>query len=96
MSSKVFRSLHAQAAALLCLCVFLISVNAQSTNQSSYSQPIRTFHSPEEFKRLTKGQVKIHRQNSLPSQKLFGADKGIIQRYGQRTFRPFPAKSQLP
>ena len=97
MLSKIFRSRYAQAAAFLCLCFFLICNLSNTTHaQAQYSQPIRTFHSPEEFKQLTKGQVKIRRQNSLPSQKLFGADNGIIQRYGQRTFRPFPTKSLLP
>lgn len=64
MPQTVFRSLQAQVAALLCLCFFLISspsLNAQSTEQSKYSQRTRTFHSPEEFRQLTKGQVKIQR-----------------------------------
>ncbi len=97
MSSKIFRSLQAQAAALLCLCLFLIcNLSGTVHAQAQYSQPIRTFHSQEEFKQLTKGQVKIHKRNYLTSQKLFGADNGIIQRYGQRTFRPFPTGSLLP
>ncbi len=97
MSPKFFRSLQAQAAALLCLCFFLIcDLSNIAHAQARYSQPIRTFHSPEEFKQLTKGQVKIHKRNYLTSQKLFGADNGIIQRYGQGTFRPFPTKSLLP
>lgn len=96
MSLIFRRPFHAQAAALLCLCVFLLSANAQSTNQSLYSQPTRTVHTVEEFKQLTNGKVNIHRRNYLTSQKLFGADKGIIQRFNSRSFRPFPANGQLP
>ncbi len=97
MSPKFFRSRYAQAAALLCLCFFLIcNFSSTAQAQAQYSQPIRTFHSAEEFKQLTKGQVKIQRRNYLASQKLVGADNGIIQRYGQRTFRPFPTSSLLP
>ncbi|MDX2043310.1 MAG: hypothetical protein SF097_18990 [Acidobacteriota bacterium] len=52
-------SFSAQAAALLCLCFFLVSTSAQSDKDSLYSQKIRTFHSAEDFKQLTGGKVKL-------------------------------------
>ncbi len=66
MLRKVFSSFQtqAQAAALLCLCLFTLcnpSLNAQSTEPTKYSQRTRTFHSPEEFRQMTNGRVKIQR-----------------------------------
>lgn len=65
MQFKSFRSHHAQAAALLCLCVFLFTGNLSAQQQSkpeTYLQPVRTFHSAAEFQKLTKGKVKIIRR----------------------------------
>ncbi len=65
MQSKSFRSHHTQAAALLCLCVFLFTGNLSAQQQSkpeTYLQPVRTFHSAAEFQKLTKGKVKIIRR----------------------------------
>lgn len=67
-------------AALLCLCFFLIPANGQSTEPVRYSQRTRTFHSAEEFKRITKGEIQLYRQSTLKSKdgnSLVGA-KGII------------------
>jgi len=91
-------SFSAQAAALLCLCVFMISVStyALSVDQTKYSQPIRTFHSIEEFNRLTKGQVKIQRGKTTTLTKLQGTDNGILQKLPNGSMRPYPAGVQLP
>ena len=96
MSPKLFRALQTQTAALLCLCFFLISTNAQSTEQPTYTQPFRTFHSAEEFKRMTKGQVKIKRDRNIPMLQLFGTDDGILQKSGKRSFSPYFSGVQLP
>jgi hypothetical protein len=77
----------AQAVFLLCLCVFLncsfsLQTIAQTSEQATYTQKSRTFHTAEEFKRLTKGRVQIHRQAVLKitdGASLIG-DKGIILR----------------
>ncbi len=57
---------YAQAGALLRLCVLLLigsslQANAQAQHYS-YGEKIRTFHSKEEFARLTKGSVKLYRE----------------------------------
>lgn len=98
MSRKVFGLFPAQAAALLCLCVFLNSTasNAQSTDPTKYNQPTRTFHSAEEFHRLTKGQVKIQRDKTTALTRLQGTDSGILQKLPDGSMRPFPAGVQLP
>lgn len=65
MLRKVFNSLQAQTVALLGLCLFLICgpslLKAQSTEQAKYSQRTRSFHSPDEFRQMTNGRVKIQR-----------------------------------
>lgn len=66
MSSKIFRSLQAQAAALLCLCFFLIPASAQSTEPSQYLQKVRTFHSEEEFKQMAGGKVRLRKAQNKP------------------------------
>jgi hypothetical protein len=91
-------SFSAQATAMLCLCVFMISFStyAQSVDQTKYSQPTRTFHSTEEFNRLTKGQVKIQRSKTTTLTKLQGTDNGILQKLPNGSMRPYPAGVQLP
>lgn len=97
MSPKLFRSLQAQAAALLCLCFLVNSPsNAQSAEQAKYGQPTRTFHSIEEFNRLTKGQVKVQRSKTTALTKLQGTDNGILQKLPNGSVRPYPAGVQLP
>ncbi len=94
---KFLSSFSAQAAALLCLCVFVcLSSNAQSQDLTTYSQPTRTFHSIEEFNRLTKGQVKIQRAKTTTLTSLQGTDTGILQKLPNGSMRPFPAGVQLP
>lgn len=61
--SRSFR-VSAQAAFLLCLCVFpsLSTGQAQSRSKpETYLQPVSTFHTPAEFQKLTQGKVKIIR-----------------------------------
>ncbi|MEK7831145.1 MAG: hypothetical protein AAB401_08675, partial [Acidobacteriota bacterium] len=96
MPQTVFRSFQAQAAALLCLCFLLISTNAQSAEQSKYSQRTRTFHSPEEFRQITKGKVKIERGRTIAYRQLYGSDDGIVQKLDNRTTSPYPANALLP
>jgi hypothetical protein len=97
MPRTIFRPLQAQAAALLCLCFFLISISAQSNEQTKYSQRTRTFHTPEEFRQMTKGQVKIERGRTTELSRLSGSDAGLVQKYGNGSIQPFPPLGvQLP
>jgi hypothetical protein len=63
----------------LCLCVFaVLSVKAQSqTSDESYLQKTVTFHSAEEFARLAKGKVTIHRQTNCANCKLRIAEASL-------------------
>src|SRR5262245_13522410 len=50
----------------LCLCVFLTSAafaQSQEAKSISYLQKVRTFHTAEEFARMTKGAVKLNRKS---------------------------------
>ncbi|MFN7999919.1 MAG: hypothetical protein U0X75_02760 [Acidobacteriota bacterium] len=98
MSRTVFSSFSAPTMALLCLCVFAspTASNAQTTTQTKYSQPTRTFHSAEEFNRLTKGQVKIQRGKTTTLTQLQGTDDGILKKLPDGSLRPFPVGVQLP
>ncbi len=61
----------ARAACLLCLCVFLSPPSGQAQQRAkpeTYLQPVSTFHTSEEFQKLTKGKVKITR--NVPKQEL--------------------------
>lgn len=69
MSPKSFRSPCAQAVALLCLCFFWLCTcslltNAQTPEGSPYKQKLRTFHTAEEFARLTKGKVRLQQSRT--------------------------------
>ncbi|MEP7339678.1 MAG: hypothetical protein ABI977_18210, partial [Acidobacteriota bacterium] len=65
---------YAQAALLLCLCISLCLTGfarsqAQQTSKSEkYLQLVRTFHTPAEFQKLTRGKVKITR--NVPKEEL--------------------------
>jgi hypothetical protein len=48
-------------AVLICSCGVL-AVSAQGTDPRTYGQKVRTFHSPEEFARVTAGTVRIDRR----------------------------------
>jgi hypothetical protein len=51
----------------LCLCIFLTSsayAQKQEAKSISYHQKVRTFHTAEEFARLTKGAVKLYRKSN--------------------------------
>ncbi|HMV47826.1 MAG TPA: hypothetical protein PLD20_31220 [Blastocatellia bacterium] len=88
----------AQATCLLCLCIFLCSksARAQSPEQSKYSQPTRTFHSPEEFKQITKGKVRIERGRTILFHRLYGSEDGIVRKFGNGIASPYPVNVQLP
>src|SRR3954469_1661525 len=95
--------LSAQAALLLCLCLFLFcsssfSTNAQVPAAEKFSQQIRTFHSAEEFKRLTKDKVKIYRQPTLKyvGGELIGSSSGIVLKRRDGSISPYPSGIQLP
>ncbi len=66
--------IKAQAALLLCLCFFLSpgslpNCQAQQLSKAeTYLQPVRTFHTPAEFQKLTHGKVKITR--NIPKDEL--------------------------
>lgn len=94
---KFLSSFSAQAAALLCLCFLVNSPSiAQSVEQTRYSQPTRTFHTVEEFNRLTKGQVKVQRTKTTTLTRLQATDNGILQKLPDGSMSPFPAGVQLP
>jgi hypothetical protein len=93
---------YAQAGLLLCLCFFLLgkltlSIVAQSS-QNTYGQKIRSFHSADEFRRLTQGKVKIRRSPTLPyvGGELIGSSSGIVRRRTDGSLSPYPGDVQLP
>src|SRR5215218_2961091 len=94
----------AQAAPLLCLCVFLIgstslSIRAQATEQSVYSQKVRTFHTPEEFAQLTKGEVIIQRTPKLKTawgDTMIASKDGIVFQKEDGSYIPLTRKFPLP
>jgi hypothetical protein len=77
-----------------CLCIFL-TTSAFAQGQT-YSQPTRTFHTADEFKQMTKGQVKIHRERVLPLHSLSGTDDGLVQKSNDGSLRPYPPGALLP
>lgn len=94
----------AQAALLLCLCIFLIGssslqADAQFSEQAKYWQKSRTFHSVAEFNRLTKGKVTIHRASQIKTTvdgTLIGSKEGVVQRTPQGKLQPYPNEVRLP
>jgi hypothetical protein len=85
----------------LCLCVFAtLSIQAQQKQKpDTYWQSTATFQTPEEFRRLTKGSVRIHRTRYLKTfadGTLAGSTEGIIQRTPQGRLQPFPTDAHLP
>lgn len=97
-----FRS-SAQSALWFCLCVFLLcsslfSTNAQEPAAEKFSQRIRTFHSAEDFKKLTQNKVKIYRQATLKyvGGELIGSSSGIVLKRRDGSITPYPVGIQLP
>src|SRR2546428_8397688 len=86
----------------LCLCIFLtIPIFAQDRRADSkniYSQMTRTFHSVDDFTRLTKGKVKIQRNPTLRylGGELIGSPSGIVRRDRDGSLSPYPSVIQLP
>src|ERR1700741_4097300 len=80
----------------LCLCIFpAISVfaqNQQADFRNTYLQMTRTFHSADDFNRLTKGKVEIHRSPKWPhlDGELIGSSNGIVQRHSDGSLSPYP------
>lgn len=80
----------------LCLSV---CVAAQAQSPNTYSQKTRTFHTAEEFARLTQGKVKIIRSREAQaiSRTYIGTDYGIIRRDTQNgTSQTTPFLTPLP
>ncbi|MCI0663315.1 MAG: hypothetical protein L0220_19805, partial [Acidobacteria bacterium] len=94
---------YAQAGLFLCLCFFSPNnpspeIYAQAST-NSYAQKIRTFHSAEEFARLTHGKVKIDRSAEYEPSfggLLIGTDGGVILKARNGKMAPFPGKHLLP
>ncbi|HEX4946122.1 MAG TPA: hypothetical protein VFZ34_05645 [Blastocatellia bacterium] len=80
------------------LCLWLgLCVATQA--QNTYSQKTRTFHTAEEFARLTQGKVQINRlrQIDVMGATLIGTRYGIVRRDHQDgTLLPYPILTQLP
>jgi hypothetical protein len=85
----------------LCLCVFLADfafAQSQEAKPTTYHQKVCTFHTAEEFARLTKGKVHLYKQ---PTLKLDGGDtavgvKGILYREGKNLETGLSAAASLP
>ena len=83
---------------LICLWLSVcVAVQAQNT----YLQKTRTFHTAEEFARMTKGEVKIHRSPQTEFAgwpiDLIGTNLGAyIQNKDKSGIYPFPSNSLLP
>ncbi|MBO0725581.1 MAG: hypothetical protein J2P52_08280 [Blastocatellia bacterium] len=86
----------------LCLCIFpAIPVFAQdqrSDSRIAYSQMTRTFHSADDFNRLTRGKVEIHRDSTLRyiGGELIGSSSGVVRREHDGSLTPYPFVAQLP
>ncbi|MCG3162644.1 MAG: hypothetical protein JMDDDDMK_03937 [Acidobacteria bacterium] len=93
-----------------CLCIFPIipafAQDQRANSPNTYSQKIRTFHTAEEFARLTKGKVKINRESSCkkcvgsPREQLnidlIGSLAGIVAKVPEGAIVPFPQDRTLP
>lgn len=96
----------AQAKTVLCLCLCLFAVRTFSaqaqvqTESEKYLQKSRTFHSAEEFARLTKGTVKIHREprykSFLSGDILIGGPSGIVWQSDSGYLRPVSFSRLMP
>src|SRR5262249_16059897 len=68
----------------MCLSIFLtipiFAKDRRADSKNVYSQMTRTFHSADDFNRLTKGKVKIHRNSALRyvGGELIGSSSGIV------------------
>jgi hypothetical protein len=96
-----------RCAIFLCLSIFAtFSGQAQSERTKNFRQKARTFHTAEEFARLTKGKVKIIRSPVCTrcagdsgislTDSLIGTKNGIVTRSPDGTLRPFPLDRRLP
>ncbi len=88
----------------LCICVVAaISTLAQSRSTQSaeryWQKYSRAFYSPAEFRRLTKGRVKIHRAASWKTyagETLIATSDGVLERTPQGRLNPYPDDVRLP
>lgn len=87
-----------------CLCIFPITPafaqDQRANSPNTYSQKIRSFHTAEEFARLTKGKIKIHRSaiynHSNYGVRMIGTDRGVVVRHANGRTSPFLANNLLP
>ncbi|MCI0661243.1 MAG: hypothetical protein L0220_09245, partial [Acidobacteria bacterium] len=95
---------YAQAGLLLCMCLLLLCVSTLRTYaqapQNSYAQKIRTFHTAEEFARLTRGSIKIHREprykSFISGDTLIGDRAGIVWKSDSGYLRPISQYHLMP
>jgi hypothetical protein len=86
----------------LCLCIFvttpIFAQDRQADSKNIYSQMTRTSHSADDFNRLTKGEVKIHRKPALRyvGGELIGSSSGHVRRHHDGSLSPYPDLAQLP
>jgi hypothetical protein len=82
---------------LICFCLGVVVAQAQSANV--HYQRTRSFHTAEEFARMTLGKVKIlrSRQTEMIGATLIGTDYGIVRREHQDgALLPYPLLTLLP
>ena len=84
----------------ICFCLG-ICVASQAQSPNAYSQKTRTFHTAEEFARMTDGKIKIHRTLRYETYRsdsyLIGTIEGaILQTKDKKYARPFSTNYLLP
>jgi hypothetical protein len=86
----------------LWLCVFpavsAFAQNRQADSSNTYPQATRTFHSVDDFNRLTKGKVEIRRSPKWPylDGELIGSSSGIVRRHSDGSLNPYSSAARLP
>ncbi|HKQ79739.1 MAG TPA: hypothetical protein VJ810_38955 [Blastocatellia bacterium] len=86
----------------LSLCIFqtasTFAQDQRADSKNTYSQRTRTFHSADDFNRITEGKVKIHRNSTLRylGGELIGSSTGIVRRNPDGSLSPYPSFAQLP
>ncbi len=85
MASVILRSVGRTFLLAFFVCVFAsFSGEAQTQPPNTYKQKIRTFHTAEEFEKLTQGKVKINREKA-PNQNFFSVKPVIVDVLPVRT-----------
>lgn len=84
--------------AIMLLASDFCSVAAQNQPEA-YWQKSRTFHTPAEFKQLTRGRVRLQRTTQVKTSTegiLTGSPAGVVQRNTQGKFMPYLSDVRLP